>query len=1014
MKKILSVFTGASLVLLAAIPGLSLAAASQELTAVQEKMLTHNWQIIQKKIKGPYSVNYCVCTDGSKKPVQAKDGSIANRCKSTNFCGAFRAPWGESLTSTGMYVGNIFSSDLFDWDKIQDPHNLVRGYILENYYMIVHPESKLAQMQTYGGLKGAEYEARDMPRFQEKYLAGPTYNDYRHFILAYELERRFFTRNDQGNIQKIRNLAIVIQKQDHKFKPLRDAVHGRIAASLLPLLTDYRDKLPANRTKEKNQIDELIADIEQLTSLDESILKPQIDSISSREAKNLLNELVEHKTDDPVKNITSMAELMVLSRHAVAGKEVTLTPSDRRKLVGINVTGAAIIQSQVSKLMDDGGPKTVKKSLQLLRALANATYGTGLISERERKAIAADFDEMLVKKSWSRTEFSASLKQVQQVIEWSRAGAVLGFGEAWPSWSYLIPDIKNITDDIVRSSPMLMYGMAYSSLENFVSGQEKISHQFFDREFTKGVRTLNSGLAFGDLAVVAIDQQYDRDKIIALPDTPADLEPAAGIITRGEGNVVSHVQLLARALGIPNVVVASPPYEVLKKHNKDKVLFIVTPGGRVYLKGASDMTAEDKVMLKEYTRSQKRTGDGKVSGTKAMLHIDPSQLNIKDWRPISLDNLRRADSGYKTGPKAAYLGELKHIFPDHVARGLAVPFGAYYQFYKSAKVIVPKELAGKNIARSGQSLDEFAKQTYATFFDKMIPAGTSDAKLATWIKPRLQVLRYSIEHNKLSTELKTAIRDDLQKLGLLKKDDSNQTVGLFVRSDTNVEDQPNFNGAGLNLTIFNLGSLDEIYQGLKKVWASPFTYRSFSWRQTLIDEPLWVLPSVVLLESISSEASGVLITADINTGDQTKMLLGTSEGVGGAVDGTPTETLLWSPDGIKLVTTFKSPWRRLIIPGSGTKIVPSTGREYVLSPVEVKAITEAGRKIRETLKPALDKNGKPKAWDIEYGFANGKLWLFQVRPFIGNEDFSNIPALSELDKEIKKNTGNITLEDSIR
>ena len=43
-----------------------------------------------------------------------------------------------------------------------------------------------------------------------------------------------------------------------------------------------------------------------------------------------------------------------------------------------------------------------------------------------------------------------------------------------------------------------------------------------------------------------------------------------------------------------------------------------------------------------------------------------------------------------------------------------------------------------------------------------------------------------------------------------------------MRSDTNVEDLDNFNGAGLNLTIFNLKSLDDIYEGLKEVWASPF------------------------------------------------------------------------------------------------------------------------------------------------------------------------------------------------
>ena len=75
-----------------------------------------------------------------------------------------------------------------------------------------------------------------------------------------------------------------------------------------------------------------------------------------------------------------------------------------------------------------------------------------------------------------------------------------------------------------------------------------------------------------------------------------------------------------------------------------------------------------------------------------------------------------------------------------------------------------------------------------------------------------------------------------------------------MRSDTNVEDLDNFNGAGLNLTLFNLKSLDDIYEGLKEVWASPFGYRSFSWRQTLIDQPLWVLPSVVILEAVPTRS----------------------------------------------------------------------------------------------------------------------------------------------------------------
>src|SRR5262249_58305062 len=105
-------------------------------------------------------------------------------------------------------------------------------------------------------------------------------------------------------------------------------------------------------------------------------------------------------------------------------------------------------------------------------------------------------------------------------------------------------------------------------------------------------------------------------------------------------------------------------------------------------------------------------------------------------------------------------------------------------------------------------------------------------------------------------------------------------------------------------TVFNRKSLDDIYEGLTEVWASPFEFRSFSWRQTLIDDPLWVLSSVVILEAVPNDKSGVLVTADPNSGEPGRMLVATSEGVGGAVDRTSSQTLLWSPPGVEPISPF--------------------------------------------------------------------------------------------------------------
>jgi hypothetical protein len=341
--------------------------------------------------------------------------------------------------------------------------------------------------------------------------------------------------------------------------------------------------------------------------------------------------------------------------------------------------------------------------------------------------------------------------------------------------------------------------------------------------------------------------------------------------------------------------------------------------------------------------------------------------------------VRRTDSGRSCGPKAAFLGELKHLFPDHVARGVVVPFGAYYDHYQHASVAVPDTRRGRDVATAGEPLPAFVERTYKTFFGEMIAAKKSERELTAWIGPRLEVIQYSIRQAPLSAELREGIRSELDRVGLLKGRD---TVGCFVRSDTNVEDLDNFNGAGLNLTIFNLKSLDSIYEGLKEVWASPFGYRSFSWRQTLIDDPLWVLPSVVILESVPSEKSGVLVTGDPETGERTKMLVATSEGVGGAVDGTPAETLLWAPGRVDLVASFKSPWRRQLQPGGQSAIVASTGRDRVLEPGELEDLVAAGRRANEAIEAAKDPTGTPRPWDMEFGFVGGKLWLFQCRPFV--------------------------------
>ena len=86
-----------------------------------------------------------------------------------------------------------------------------------------------------------------------------------------------------------------------------------------------------------------------------------------------------------------------------------------------------------------------------------------------------------------------------------------------------------------------------------------VKHRLFDQDIGVGFTALNPGLARGTLHVepdLSELENFKADGIYLLPETVSDLPPVAGILTAGEGNPLSHVQLLARNLGIPNVSVA--------------------------------------------------------------------------------------------------------------------------------------------------------------------------------------------------------------------------------------------------------------------------------------------------------------------------------------------------------------------------------------------------------------------------------------------------------------------------
>jgi phosphoenolpyruvate synthase/pyruvate phosphate dikinase len=236
------------------------------------------------------------------------------------------------------------------------------------------------------------------------------------------------------------------------------------------------------------------------------------------------------------------------------------------------------------------------------------------------------------------------------------------------------------------------------------------------------------------------------------------------------------------------------------------------------------------------------------------------------------------------------------------------------------------------------------------------------------------------------------------------------SYAVFVRSDTNVEDLPGFTGAGLNLTVPNVTGFANVLEAIQRVWASPFSERAFAWRQNRMRHPEHVYPSVLLMKSVAVDKSGVMLTLDTQTGSGKWLTVAINQGIGGAVRGQAAEELLIDTvsGNIRLLADATAAKKRVLSAKGGLMKVQLEADGRVLSAEEISKLIKFANELSEKF-PQRDDLGNLTAADVEFGFKNGQLVLFQVRPYLKNRCVKKMHYLNQLDLNLDK-TGNFNVD----
>lgn len=903
-------------------------------------------------IRGPYKDIRWFCTDGSIRAPK-------DPCPDHIGPGVQHARYKEEVIALGkenhLFFGQIlaFSDREGFWDT-ENNHSRLKQYQLEKYLRTVDNGWILQKGQYYRGALQAEDEEAWGIDFYTWLLAKDEVIIKNYFLLRQSLKD--IPHGGDGNLaQLMRSQSKMISDLYVPFMDLRVKIHGQPEAGDIEKVRSF---LLNNRAKLTPDLNARIVAL--LGTMTEFFKPVDIKGLPKKAplTRNtpLGNALLAYASLDPSDTeaatlVPETAELLLEIRKEILNEK---RPMARLQLLDITLK----LEEALFKNAPLWQPKDLKDQLSKVCLLGLAAAGAGYLELWEWEEIEGVLSRT-EHDSLTLAELTELLETARGAVEWSAAMVKAAYQETVDTYSGFEPKAHGFIDDKIRGSLALYLGKSVGELGDFIALESALTNKVMDIPNQSSVRGLNPGYAFGELVVVPgspDDIEVSSDKIYIFKRSPSDLKPVAGIATVTEGNMVSHVQLLARNLGIPNAALSDDNLENLKKFDGQHVFYAVSNKGNVILKPESRMTEQERELFTIKERSAEKI---EVPITKIRL----DQTGILNLRAVDAD-----DSGQLCGPKAANLGQLKNMFPEKVVEGLVIPFGIF-------KRHMDQTMPGQDV-----SYWKFLNSMFSEAV-QMRARNIAEEEVDNYQLRQLEILRDAIKKMPLQAEFVSQLGKDFMEI--LGKPLGG--VPVFLRSDTNMEDLKDFTGAGLNLTLFNVLDEDKILAGIRDVWASPYTERSFKWRQKYLLNPENVFPSILVIPSVDVDYSGVLITKGINSGNDKDLTIAFSRGAGGAVDGQSAETYtLKNVGGYRLLAPAReSKFTGLPMTG-GTIKKNATFEKPVLNRDNIEEIWAFAQTIRKTL-PKESKSDYKGAYDVELGFRNDTLWLFQIRPFVENK-----------------------------
>lgn len=392
---------------------------------------------------------------------------------------------------------------------------------------------------------------------------------------------------------------------------------------------------------------------------------------------------------------------------------------------------------------------------------------------------------------------------------------------------------------------------------------------------------------------------------------------------------INHVSLLAKSWGIPNAYSAGADIRWAALDGQ-QVVFDAT-GASIVVRPAT---------LKEVRAAERVRATRSVRAPRA------------DLAYAGLPALAEQDAKWsrRTGSKAANLAEVAALARGSANPGFVVPPG----------FSVPFAFYDRFVAANGIGAD--------------IEALLNDPRRADppWRRTALQALRLRFAAGHLPNADFVAITSRRSTLLGGK--------GVFVRSSTNAEDLPGFNGAGLYDTVPNVTDANALAAAMKTVWGSLWNDRAYAARAKAGIDHRAVRAAVLVQIGIDADAAGVMTTVDPfdeQSGEQ-RLFIAAKRGIGiRVVEGKKiAEQLIYRPqlDTIQVLTRSQDDVMLHFSSDGGVEELKIEPDRAVLSDDLIRRLGNIGLTIQDRF------GNRPQ--DIEWLVSGGQIMIVQSRDYV--------------------------------